>query len=80
MPTAEILQTDIPTGVVVGVVLVPALLALERLSRPIVVVGKPTRRATLRRIAWVNLYGFDAVFVGLVFDIFEEASTSAAAG
>jgi hypothetical protein len=55
-------------------VLILALLTLERFARPIAVVSKPTRQATLRRISRVNLYGLDAVFFGLVFDVLVEAS------
>ena len=55
-------------------VLIPALLTLERLPVTVIVVGKPTRRATLRRVARVNLHGFDAVFFGFVFDVLVEAS------
>jgi hypothetical protein len=74
LPTTEILQTDVLGSVVVGVVLIPALLTLERLPVTVIVVGKPTRRAPLRRVTRVNLYGLDTVFFGLVFDVLGEAS------
>jgi hypothetical protein len=76
LPTTEILQTDVLRSVVVGVVLIPTLLTLEALAVAITVVGKPTRRATLRRVSRVYLYGFDAVFFGLVFDVLVNAELS----
>jgi hypothetical protein len=66
LPTTGILQTDILRGAVIGVVLIATLLTLERLLVAIVVVGKPTRRATLRRVAWVNLHGPDTLCFGLM--------------
>jgi hypothetical protein len=40
LPTTEILQTDVLGSVVVGVVLIPALLTLERLPVTVILVGK----------------------------------------
>jgi len=55
-------------------VLIATLLALERLPVAVMIAGKPTRRATFRRVAWVNLHGFDTVFFGFVFAALVEPS------
>jgi len=74
LPATEILQTDVLGSVVVRVVLIPTLLTLERLPITVIIVSKPTRRTPLGCISRVNLYDFDAVFFGLVFDVLVEAT------